>query len=211
MALSDMLHVTEWMILTVPDHSRSYIDFDLEGIGSGEEWEARRRDADAAAVVEGLLSAAQIFVYASLRGLPRNAKVFGILLERVRRALDRPAARSLCEIWNEQGNANVLLWVLVMACSVTGDRGWYSERLGEVLNEMGHETRLDMAMVLRHVAWVDGYLDNVVTEIWEKAMDWRRPSFIADEDLARSIDADSILGSMWDFDVAEQNVEGALG
>lgn len=169
--LSDMLYEVEYMVLNVPDYSRVYIDFDFEQDGSGEEYEMRQRDANSAAIVEGVLAACQIFIYAALRGVPKNAKIFEILLERVRRALDRPSSRTIFEIWNEQGNTNVLLWMLVIACSVAKDRAWYVERTEEVLYEMRLENRIEMEMGLRNVAWVDGCLDRVMVDVWNGIME----------------------------------------
>lgn len=195
------------MILNVEDYSRVYVDFDLDlGVeqGEGEEYESRKKEADAAAVVEGVMGACQIFVYAGLRGLPGNARIFGILEERVRRALDRPSANSLYEIWNELGNANVLLWVLVMACSVAAERGWYVGRVVEVVGAMGLETEVEMETLLRNVAWVDGYLDRVMTEIWSEVGELKHRAPVVGDALDDSVHADLDVFTTWDVQGSEQ-------
>ncbi|KAH7385327.1 hypothetical protein DE146DRAFT_197848 [Phaeosphaeria sp. MPI-PUGE-AT-0046c] len=209
--LSDMLYEAEYMVLNVPDYSRVYIDFDFEQEGSGEEHEQRERDANAAAIVEGTLAASQMFIYADLRGVPRNAKIFEILLERVRRALDRPAPRCLYDMWSQQGNAHVLLWVLVMACSVASDRAWYVSQVGMVLERMGVEARTEMETVLRNVAWVDGDLDRVVMETWDEVLGLRQRSSVIHDARPSQADAELELGGMWDMACSEQGVETVVG
>ena len=102
LTLSNLLYETQFMILSVPDQSHNFLHFDQSMHDKQSDFyghiEAR---ADAASVVEALLAAALIFVYAVLRALPLNTKIFAILLSRLRAALDRPNAPML-EIWRRE-------------------------------------------------------------------------------------------------------------
>ncbi|KAH7084150.1 hypothetical protein FB567DRAFT_528483 [Paraphoma chrysanthemicola] len=171
LTLSNLLYETEYIILSVPDCSRDFLDFDLETKPERDkDLQDRDNTAHAASVVEALLAAAQIFVYAALRELPTNAKIFAILLERLRIAVARP---SICTIyvWKKERQLHMLLWTFVVACSVApaGEcRSWWIERLTDIIVDMKIRSRFDLEMVLQRVAWVDTYFNSVLGAMWEE-------------------------------------------
>ncbi|KAF2187900.1 hypothetical protein K469DRAFT_568299 [Zopfia rhizophila CBS 207.26] len=169
LTLSNLLYETEYIILSVPDYSRDFLDIDLEpkeGLDEGRE--ERAATADGASVVEALLAATQIFLYASLRELPPKAKIFSILLDRVRVALDRPNSNIL-DVWRREKNLNTLLWVLVVACSLAptwGGRMWWTGRLADVVKELGIHGEMDLETSLQRVAWTDIFFGEKLGSIW---------------------------------------------
>jgi hypothetical protein len=155
----------------VPDYSRDFLDFDLETHDEFVvDYEERKLMADGASVVEALLAAVQIFIYASLRELPPKVKIFNILLERLRVALDRPTT-SMLEAWKREKNVELLLWVIVVACSVApswGGRNWWISRLSEVAQELGIKGELELERALLRVAWTDVFFGDMLSSIWEE-------------------------------------------
>lgn len=179
--LSNLLYETEYNILSQPDLSRVSLDFD-HGSRKSPDIHAVFKSgvitADQASVVEAILAAAQIFVYAGLREIPPNARIFGILLSRLKIAVDRPSAL-LIYIWNDQKNLNVLLWVLVIASIIappildfrTHERGastraWWVAQLTIVAIEIGVETETQLAEHMRRVAWTDTLFGSHLPNIW---------------------------------------------
>jgi hypothetical protein len=177
--LSNMLYETEYIILSVPDCSRDFREFDCDtGKGQDERYQLR---ANAASVIEGLLAASQIFVYAALRDIPTNAKISTILLERLRVAIVRPSVDTI-HVWTKDHNINMLLWTLVVACSVVphdGSREWWIGQLVEVVVVMDIKSRFDLEVALQSVAWVDTYFNSVLGEIWEEVALQRRARDLA--------------------------------
>ncbi|KAF2034222.1 hypothetical protein EK21DRAFT_97672 [Setomelanomma holmii] len=162
LTLSNLLYETEYTILSVPDRSRDFLDFDLETkTERGADFRVRQNTAHAASVVEALLAAAHIFIYAALRELPTNAKIFSILLERLRITVARPSVCTV-HVWRQEINLEMLLWMLVVACSIAppdGGRIWWS--------------RFDLEKLLQRVAWVDTYFNGVLGGIWEEVSQQR--------------------------------------
>lgn len=184
LVLSNLLYEVEFTILSVPDYSRIFLNFDSEfgradHYSGDEKYETRRRQANAASVIEALMAACQIFVFGALREVPRSAKIFSILLERMRIALDRREIY-MVDVWRRENNANLLLWVYVLACSVCLEetREWWIRQLVHSMREMNVQTRFDLEVVLKHVAWVDGYSSNVLGDIWDDVVELRRDTMI---------------------------------
>jgi hypothetical protein len=175
--LSNLLYETEYIILSVPDYSREFLEFDRDtGKEQDEHYQLREHAADAASVVEGLLAASQIFVYAALRDIPTNAKIFTIILERLRVAVARPLV-NIVRVWTKERNINMLLWTFVVACSVAqqdGRREWWIRQLVEVVVALDIQSRSDLEFALQSVAWVDTYFNSVLGEIWEEVSLQRR-------------------------------------
>ncbi|KAH7071867.1 hypothetical protein BKA63DRAFT_446579 [Paraphoma chrysanthemicola] len=206
LTLSNLLYETEYIILSVPDCSRDFLDFDLETRPErDEDFQDRDNTAHAASVVEALLAAAHIFVYAALRELPTNTKIFAILLERLRIAVARP---SICTIyvWKKERQLDMLLWTFVVACSIApaGDcRFWWIQHLTDIMVEMKIRSRFDLEMVLQRVAWVDTYFNSVLGAIWEEVAQQRgaiamgHRSGMMDQPLSRPMNAD-LESRMWD-------------
>ncbi|EUC40429.1 hypothetical protein COCMIDRAFT_9692 [Bipolaris oryzae ATCC 44560] len=158
LTLSNLLYHMQHIVLSVPDRSRNFIEFDREvQAGRNEGEEDQRKRADAASVVEGLLAATLIFVYSALRGLPNNAKIFSILLGRLRIAIDRPGT-SVVEVWGREKNLKMLVWVLVVACSIVTsdeDRAWWISKLSDVCGILGIERQVELEDAMQHIAWID--------------------------------------------------------
>ncbi|USP75656.1 hypothetical protein yc1106_02930 [Curvularia clavata] len=176
LTLSNLLYQMVYIVLSVPDRSRDFVDFDRDTQDirecRDEDQEHRKNIAGAASVVEGLLAATLIFVYAGLRGVPTNAKIFSIILSRLRIAIDRPAI-SVIEVWGREKNLKMLAWVLVVACSVVGveeDRAWWISKLSELCGvlEIRHQAELKDAMT--HIAWNDVFFDGRLESIWAEMM-----------------------------------------
>jgi hypothetical protein len=175
--LSNLLYEAQFIILSVPDYSRDFIDFDLAvKEDQGEYYEQRKCKADAASLVEALLAATLIFVYVALRALPSNTKIFSVLLSRLRVATDRPHMSAI-EIWKRANNLNMLLWVLVVACSVASGEGrmWWIAKLSGVCDNLEVTSRYDLEERLRHVAWTDVFFSGEVARIWAEVLRLRRP------------------------------------
>ncbi|KAF2732912.1 hypothetical protein EJ04DRAFT_496075 [Polyplosphaeria fusca] len=169
MTLSDLLYETEYTILTMPDYSRAFLDLDLQAREDVElDHEEGARDANAASVVECLLAAAQIFIYAALREVPPKAKIFSIFLERLRVAVDRPNT-SIVAVWDSERNVNLLLWVLVVASSVAihwGTRAWWIARLAKVVRYVGISGEVELERELRRVAWTEHVFGDAIHGVW---------------------------------------------
>lgn len=172
MALSNLLYTTQFILLSVPDRSQDFLEFDQSIQDKGSEYHGcQKQRADAASVVEALLAAALIFIYAVLRALPLKTKIFAVLLRRLRTAIDRPNT-SVLETWRHEKNLNMLLWALVMACCVaTGvERTWWTTQLSGVCKEMDIGSRAQLEHEMRRVAWTDSFLDDRIDGIWAEAM-----------------------------------------
>ena len=168
MALSNLLYTTQFILLSVPDRSQDFLKFDQSVQDNNSECsESQKHRADAASVVEALLAAALIFIYAVLRALPLNTKIFAILLRRLRTAIDRPNT-SVLETWKREKNLNMLLWALVMACSIATDaeRTWWTTQLSGVCKEMNIGSREHLEHEMRRVAWTDSFFDDRIDGIW---------------------------------------------
>ena len=171
LTFSNLLYEMDYMLLSMPDHSRTFLDFDLETKDEITEDHAERAAlADAASVTEGLLAAAQIFVYAALREVPPRARLFSILLERLRVALDRPGICTI-RVWKDVKNSNLLLWALVVAASVApaeGDRRWWVGKVCEVGRDMGVRSLKQLEGVLERVAWTDVFFGEGLAGVWQQ-------------------------------------------
>lgn len=178
LALSILLYETQFMILSVPDQSHNFLYFDQSTQDEQSDcYDYLKASADAASVVEAILAAALILVYAVLRALPLNTKIFTILLARLRTAVDRPKT-SVVDIWRREKSLNMLLWVLVVACCVvTGEeRMWWVAQLSELCGEMHVRSRQHLEQEMRHVAWTDLFFDDRMDDIWAEVMRLRGPT-----------------------------------
>ncbi|KAI4910053.1 hypothetical protein J4E90_007483 [Alternaria incomplexa] len=168
LTLSNLLYETQFMILSVPDHSHNFLHFDQSNYDKQSDcYDHLKARADAASVVEALLAAALIFVYAVLRALPLNTKIFTILLSRLRIAVDRPNTPIL-EAWRRENYLNMLLWVLVVAsCVATGEeRMWWIAQLSELCGRRHISSRQHLELNMRHVAWTDTFFEDRMDAIW---------------------------------------------
>jgi hypothetical protein len=163
----------------------------------------RKSRADAASILEGLLSATLIFVYAALRALPTNATLFTILLRRLRIALDRPGT-SVIEVWRAASNGNMLVWVLVVACSVAQpleSRAWWIAVLAEVCGEMQIMSRVRLEDTLKHVAWIDGFFEVELDGMWAEVLRLRRSAGVGTawgETSMSTVDPSLLATQTWD-------------
>jgi hypothetical protein len=173
-ALSDMLYETEYAVLNVhSDYASESLadDYDYDHDHNTSTLHSERyARADARSIVEAILAATQIFIYAALRDIPTNTKIFSILLQRLRSALDR-LETNLLLVWRSRRNLNMLLWVLVVASSMQPPgqvRTWWIVMIADVCGELGIESQEGLEMVLRHVAWVDTWFDAYLGGIWDE-------------------------------------------
>jgi len=176
LTLSNVLYETQFIILSVPDYSRVFLDFDQDvDEEHRNDFLHRSYRADAASVVEGLLAAMLIYVYAVLRGLPLNAKIFTILLSRLRATIHRPMS-SAQEVWEREHNLHILVWVLVIACSVapSTDRTWWIIQLSKLCEAMELNSQTELEDMMRHVAWTDVFFDGRMNSIWAEVIRLRR-------------------------------------
>ena len=208
LTLSNLLYEAQFTILSVPDFSCEFLDFDRdfrEEQDEDEDYEQKKSKADAASVVEGLLAAILIFVYAAFRALPTNAKLFTILLDRLRIPLHRPQA-SVIEVWKREKNLNMLIWVLVVACSVAPleSRGWWIAMLSAVCEEMQVTSRLDLEEILRRVVWTDVFFDGELSGVWMEVLRLRRPvgaGYCLGEASTGNADPSLLATQTWDKEV----------
>ena len=212
LTISNMLYETEHMILSVPDYSQDFIHFDLGAKDEQQDEDEEVKDygeraqmADSASVIEALLAAVHIFVYASLRELPLRAKIFNIFLERLRVAIERPAVCTL-DVWRREKNLGLLLWVLVVATSMTptwGDRAWWIARLGEVVQELRIYSELELEALLQRVAWTDIFFGDRLGDIWRDVRDYIKVAELT-ELLAKDQEHE---GDLLDSRIVEQGEE----
>jgi len=209
LTLSNLLYETEYIILSVPDYSRNFLDFGSSS--SNEQDDDRQRAAHTASVIEALLAAAQIFVYAALRDIPNNAKISTILLERLRVAVARPIVCTI-HVWKKERNFNMLLWTFVVACSVAphgAGREWWIRQLVDIMIEMNIKNRFDLEIALQSVAWVDTYFNSVLGGIWEEVAQHRgarimgHRSTMVDQPLSRPVDPGLFDARIWESQLGD--------
>ncbi|KAF1968520.1 hypothetical protein BU23DRAFT_583196 [Bimuria novae-zelandiae CBS 107.79] len=217
LTFSNLLYETEYMLLSVPDCSSDFLDFDLESQDKREEgYSERAALADAASVVEALLAAAQIFIYAALREVPPGARLFSILLERLRVALDRPDV-SMVGVWTKANNAHMLLWALVVASSVAsaeGDRSWWVGKLYEVMKELNVRSLEQLQKALERVAWTDVFFADVLGGVWQQVKEYGKALQVQEACLMinteSALEHDVLDGEGATFNSWQERVEGNL-
>ncbi|KAF2502379.1 hypothetical protein BU16DRAFT_6769 [Lophium mytilinum] len=179
--LANMLYEAEYALLSMPDRSPDFLVPDRARRDG--KWDAADDDAavaDAASVVEALIAAGQIFLYAALRDVPVRAKVFDILLARLRAAVGREGV-DVVAVWEAERNLHTLLWVLVVGATVGrhwGGAAWWVARIGEVVERLGlvgREVagREALVQLLKAVAWTDVFFGGVSEELWEDVLTLR--------------------------------------
>jgi hypothetical protein len=166
-----MLYEAEFALLSMPDRSSDFLVPDRARRDGG--WDASSDEAaNAASVVEGLVAAGQIFLYAALREVPFRAKVFDILLARLKAAVDRPYV-NVVEVWEAEGNLETLLWVLVVGTAAAkhwGGSSWWGERAVEVAQRMKVGGKEALKAMLKSVAWTDVFFGQASEEMWEDVL-----------------------------------------
>lgn len=177
LTISNLLYETEHIILCVPDHSRDFLDFHPKSTDEQDRrYEQQKSKADAASVLEAVLASTQLFIYAALREIPPKAKIFSILLDRLRTTLERPHT-STVKVWKREKNLNVLLWILVVACSIAPPnfgRTMWILTLSDTMKELNLSNRMELEGVLKLVAWTDTYFNGVLDRVWEEIRRLRR-------------------------------------
>ncbi|KAF2817670.1 uncharacterized protein BDZ99DRAFT_565381 [Mytilinidion resinicola] len=188
LALANLLYEAEYALLAMPDRSPLFLGPDRARRAAGRWDPGDDAAADAASVVEALVAAGQIFLYAALREVPVRARVFEILLARLRATVERGGV-SVVEVWEAERNVHTLLWVLVVGATVArhwGGTGWWVEGIGEVVGRMGLGRREEFEGVLKGVAWTDVFFGGVGEGLWEDVLrvreEERRRELGGDED-----------------------------
>lgn len=167
-----LLYEMEYLALSIPDLSQEFRSYDIGLPMIGQYTDSfsansEKMHADDASIVEALVASVQTFVFAAVRGVPPKARIFQILLERLKRALDRRDT-DVTEIWRRRNGLQVLLWIHVVAYSVArhgGDGGWWVEQLAELVGELGVYSEEDWRMRLGRVAWIESYFKDVLEEL----------------------------------------------
>jgi hypothetical protein len=171
--LSDLLYEAQYTILSVTDYSRVYLEFDCDSRSTeafSEDKQRRATLANSASVVEALLAAAQIFLYAALRELPPRAKIFKILPARLKSALDRPGV-NMTAVWRIERNLNMLLWALVVAACVVQDRearSWWVQKAAQVCRALRVTCTKALQGILETVAWTDVFFEPCIHAVWNE-------------------------------------------
>lgn len=176
--MSNLLYETEYLLLSIPDYSREFLELNLDSVEGREEekYTEKRSNADAASVVEALVASTQIFMYAALREIPRKAKIFGILLDRAQVALRSPQ-ESTITVWERERSLNLLLWVLLVACSVVpldDGRSWWISMISEVMEKLIIIGKGELEQAVKRVSWTDTFFDGLLQRVWEEVSQLRR-------------------------------------
>ena len=169
-----MLYEAEYALLSMPDRSQDFLALDRRKGTSKDDEESRA--ADAAAIVEALVAAGQIFLYAALREVPPRAKIFDILLGRLRRTLERPGVNT-SGVWARERNLHTLLWALMVGAAVAvqwGGSHWWIEQVAMVVEELGlgrdGTGRESIKAILKGVAWTDVFFEPMSNEVWQSVV-----------------------------------------
>jgi len=126
-------------------------------------------DEELIAVCDGLVTAAQIFLFAALRTMPIRARIVEIYLSRLKLCLER---ERLLETWNVYASHDALLWVLfISAVAATGrpERENIVSELREVVALLGIKSQESLEQHLMGFAWADffvQYLGGVANELF---------------------------------------------
>lgn len=173
--VSNMLYEAEYALLSMADRSQDFLALDRRKGALKDDDESKA--ADAASIVEALVAAGQIFLYAALREVPPRAKIFSILLGRLRCTLERPGVNTSV-IWARERNLHTLLWALMVGAAVAvqwGGSHWWIEQIAEVLEELGLDRdatgREAIKAVLKGVAWTDIFFEPVSSDVWKGVVD----------------------------------------
>lgn len=183
LTFSNQLYELEYNILSTIDYS---LDLDSlirdvdgprllcysrdspESEASDNDYAAKHRlENEAALVTEAVLVSAQIFIGAAMRDIPSSAKLYLILLKRLRGAIDRPGV-SIIKTWKELNNLNILLWALAVGACVAprNKRLWWVEKVAEVMKELGIEGLDGLEGMLRGIAWTDYTFAKALRGVW---------------------------------------------
>ncbi|PVI01904.1 hypothetical protein DM02DRAFT_331986 [Periconia macrospinosa] len=177
---SNMLYELEFFILSTIDYSldmtalvqnRLRITYDQkspESEASDNDYARKTHDETTAAIItEAVLTSAQIFICAAMRDIPPSTKLYTILLQRLRGAIEWPGV-SIINTWKEVKNLHILLWALVVGACVAprSKREWWTERIGQVMREMGVCTLGALEGVLTEVAWTDYTFADALRGVW---------------------------------------------
>ncbi|OCK84309.1 hypothetical protein K432DRAFT_378712 [Lepidopterella palustris CBS 459.81] len=170
-ALANMLYEAEYALLSMPNRSPDFLIPDRHRReGGAAESQEKDETANTAAVIEALVTAGQVFLYAALREVPLRARIFDILLSRLRATVDRPAGVDIVAIWTRERNLQVLLWTLVVGAAVGtqwgGDR-WWVVQTAQVVERLEISTREAFKEALKGVAWTDVFFGPMSEGVWE--------------------------------------------
>lgn len=114
-----------------------------------------------------LCLAAHVFLYAGLRLVPRNGPLVGVMVARLREALEGACLLNIAA-WMGARSRD-LLWVLSVGRAVADGHGqgaWFSLRLDAVVRMIGCVSRAEMEELLRRYVWTDEYGKEVLNRIW---------------------------------------------
>jgi hypothetical protein len=107
------------------------------------------------AVCDALVTAAQIFLFASLRSIPMGARTVEIFLTRIKIAIKR---ENLLDTWDKFASHHALLWTLFISAAASTNRPQYSDIISElkaVMALLDIKTQKTLEYHLLHIAWAD--------------------------------------------------------
>ncbi|KAF1992238.1 hypothetical protein K402DRAFT_344394 [Aulographum hederae CBS 113979] len=172
--IADALLAVEYLVLRMDARDEGSGEGFVQG-GVDVDLELDVIDADAKAVVEALMAAAQIFLYAGIRLVPIVLRIYSLLVSRLRDALGQ---LRLWEVWERECGGRPLLWVLFMGCLAGQKRGpwqWFVAQSASVAETLGLETPEDYKELLKTIAWTDhGMFDEVAEHVWTCMAELRR-------------------------------------
>lgn len=120
-------------------------------------------------ILQSCTHAAFIYIYSTLhttiRDLPLRSPFFGILIGRLRTALDHSG---FLLAWSHT-NPIMLLWVLVVGAAAAyrrPQRPWFVTQLTGVCAILNIQGLEEMRLSLRKMMWVDGALDSTLKDLW---------------------------------------------
>lgn len=169
--LANMLYEAEYALLSMPDRSEDFLIPD-RARRDGRWDDSDDATANAASVVEALIAASQIFLYAALREVPVRAKVFDHLLGRLKATVDRSYV-NVVEVWEAERNLHMLLWVLVVGAAVAkgwGGSSWWVEHIVEVVERLQLDGKEAFTAMLKSAAWTDVFFEPVSEDLWNDVM-----------------------------------------
>jgi hypothetical protein len=137
------------------------VEYDMLDISARFSQDRNDKDSDSdidknlIAVCDALVTAAQIFLFASLRSIPIGARTVEIFLSRIKVAIQR---EDLLGIWDRFASHDALLWTLFISAVAAKDRPGQDgilSQLRAVVAVLGIKTQETLEYHLLGIAWAD--------------------------------------------------------
>lgn len=185
LTFSNMLYELEYTILSTidysldlgtVDHETSYTmmqrNHSPESEASDNDYATLKSHEDAVAaamVTEAVLTSAQVFICAAMRDIPPSARLYTILLRRLRSTIDRPGISAI-KTWKQLKTLHILLWAVVVGACVAppSSREWWIEQIVEVMRSACVHSLVELEGVLNGIAWTDYWFADALKGVWEQ-------------------------------------------